>query len=101
SDLGEIGSGTISIVGGEGDETDGDTLDLNGIADRNTLNLTSNVPGELAGTVELTDGTLVSFSNIENIICFTPGTLIATAHGPRAIETLRPGDLIVTRDHGL
>ncbi|NDW44764.1 Hint domain-containing protein [Ruegeria sp. PrR005] len=101
TDLGEAGSGTITIVGGEGNETDGDTLDLNGIADRNTLNLTSNVPGELAGTVELTDGTLVTFSNIENIICFTPGTLITTAQGPRPIETLRLGDLIVTRDNGL
>lgn len=101
SDLAEAGSGAIWITGNEEDEIDGDTLDLGGVADRNTLNLTSNVPGELAGTVELTDGTLVTFSNIENIICFTPGTLIATAHGPRRIETLRVGDLIVTRDHGL
>ena len=101
TELGEAGSGTISIIGNEEDEINGDTLDLGGVADRNTLNLTTNLPGELAGTVELTDGTLVTFSNIENIICFTPGTLIATAHGPRAIETLRPGDLIVTRDNGL
>ena len=47
------------------------------------------------------DGTLVTFSNIENIICFTPGTLIDTAHGPRPIETLATGELIVTRDNGL
>lgn len=101
TDLGETGSGTITITGGEADETSGDTLDLGGVADRSTLNLTVDQPGELAGTVELNDGTLVSFSNIENIICFTPGTLIETAHGPRWIEDLRPGDLIVTRDHGL
>ncbi|MCV2890142.1 Hint domain-containing protein [Ruegeria aquimaris] len=101
TELGEAGSGTISIIGNEEDEINGDTLDLGGVADRNTLNLTTNLPGELAGTVELFDGTLVSFTNIENIICFTPGTLIATAHGPRPIETLRLGDLIVTRDNGL
>ncbi|TAG17629.1 MAG: hypothetical protein EAZ40_12080 [Rhodobacterales bacterium] len=33
--------------------------------------------------------------------CFTPGTLIDTASGPRPIEDLRPGDLVKTRDHGL
>ena len=32
--------------------------------------------------------------------CFTPGTLIDTSTGPRPIETLRPGDLILTRDNG-
>lgn len=33
--------------------------------------------------------------------CFTPGTLIETAAGPVPVERLRPGDLVVTRDHGL
>lgn len=33
--------------------------------------------------------------------CFTPGTLIETATGLRAIETLEIGDLVATRDHGL
>lgn len=33
--------------------------------------------------------------------CFTPGTLIETEAGARPIETLRPGDAILTRDHGL
>lgn len=33
--------------------------------------------------------------------CFTPGTMIQTARGPRAVEDLRIGDLIVTRDHGI
>lgn len=36
-----------------------------------------------------------------SVPCFTTGTLIETSSGPRAIETLRPGDLVVTRDHGL
>lgn len=99
-DLGEAGAGSITIDGGEGGETAGDTLDLNGLADRNTLTLTSDDPGNLAGTVELSDGTLVSFSNIENIICFTPGTLIATPQGARRIEDLTQGDLVLTRDNG-
>ncbi len=33
--------------------------------------------------------------------CFTTGTLIATDNGEVAVEKLRPGDLILTRDHGL
>lgn len=33
--------------------------------------------------------------------CFTPGTRIATAKGLRAVETIRPGDRVVTRDDGL
>lgn len=34
------------------------------------------------------------------VICFVPGTRLATPHGPRAIQDLRPGDLIQTRDNG-
>lgn len=32
--------------------------------------------------------------------CFTPGTLIKTTRGPRMIEQLAVGDMVVTRDHG-
>lgn len=32
--------------------------------------------------------------------CFTPGTRLLTPRGMRAVETLRPGDLVVTLDHG-
>lgn len=34
------------------------------------------------------------------VICFTPGTLIATPQGPRPIEALRPGERIDTADSG-
>ncbi|WP_109565636.1 Hint domain-containing protein [Jannaschia seohaensis] len=34
-------------------------------------------------------------------VCFTPGTLIETAKGPRPVETLHPGDVVLTRDDGL
>lgn len=32
--------------------------------------------------------------------CFTPGTLIDTPEGPVAVEDLRPGMAVTTRDHG-
>lgn len=32
--------------------------------------------------------------------CFTPGTIIQTRSGPREVQDLRIGDLIITRDNG-
>lgn len=34
------------------------------------------------------------------VICFLPGTRIATPDGARAVETLEPGDTLTTRDNG-
>ena len=34
------------------------------------------------------------------VICFTPGTRIATEDGPRLVEELRPDDKILTKDNG-
>lgn len=36
----------------------------------------------------------------QGVICFTPGTMIATPEGPRAVETLREGDRVSTLDSG-
>lgn len=33
-------------------------------------------------------------------VCYDRGTLIATDRGPRPIQTLKPGDRVVTRDNG-
>ncbi|WP_425090985.1 Hint domain-containing protein [Tropicimonas sp. S265A] len=32
--------------------------------------------------------------------CYTPGTMIETPDGPRPVEDIRPGDLVLTRDDG-
>lgn len=100
-DTGDGGSNNITIAGGDDGQTTGDTLDFNGQLDKGTLNITDNSGGSLSGTATLLDGSVVSFSGIEQIICFTAGTRIATATGLRAIETLQPGDQVITRDNGL
>jgi hypothetical protein len=101
-DLGDAGAGTIDIVGGEGGETAGDTLQLNAdvTPDDITFINTDDAAGGLSGSFTLADGTLVTFSEIENIICFTPGARILTPRGLRRVESLRPGDLVITRDNG-
>ncbi len=38
--------------------------------------------------------------NAPGVICFTPGTFIATPDGPRPVEELRVGDQVLTRDDG-
>ncbi|MGB5559439.1 MAG: Hint domain-containing protein [Paracoccaceae bacterium] len=103
TDLGEAGSGTITITGGEGGETNGDTLNLNGLVDLSTLTISNpnDGAGGLSGSVTMLDGSVVNFSNIEHIICFTTGTRILTEFGERPIEDLRPGDMVFTRDNGL
>ena len=41
-----------------------------------------------------------SLSRRGGVICFLPGTLIATPEGPRAVEALEPGETVLTRDNG-
>ena len=47
-----------------------------------------------------TGATDVGFITIGTVPCFVAGTLIATATGMRPIETLQPGDLVLTEDDG-
>ncbi|SEW20530.1 Hemolysin-type calcium-binding repeat-containing protein [Cognatiyoonia koreensis] len=100
-DLAETSNGTITIDGGSENSTAGDVLRLGELADLNTLNATDDGTGSLTGSVTLKDGTLLTFTDIETIICFTPGTLIATPQGARDIATLKVGDSVITRDHGI
>lgn len=96
------GLGNHTIVGGEDpDGSDVDVLDLTGVR-ANVIQT-----GPESGTVELLDDNgnvarRVTYSEIEQIIiCFTPGTRIATQKGEVAVETLTPGDKIFTRDNGI
>lgn len=117
-------SGTATTSGGFNHNVDtyalGDTFDDPIIlAETQTINggdpATIIIEGETLSTVDLsleeeqsgdsetnhTNETVGIVAFEDGIIpCFTVGTLIDTARGPRPVETLRPGDLILTRDHG-
>jgi hypothetical protein len=53
-------------------------------------------------TYTVTNGTNqdVGFVNASSIPCFVAGTMIATPEGDVPVETLIPGDLVMTRDDG-
>lgn len=101
-DPGELSGGTITIDGGSGADGSGDTLDFNGQLVNGSIVYTdpNTAIGRESGTATLLDGTVVTFAEIENIICFVSGTRIDTPHGPRLVEGLQPGDLVLTRDAG-
>jgi hypothetical protein len=91
------------IDGSEGGD-DFDTLDLSGAG---PLSIDYDPTNPENGVVTFRDaygnptGTL-NFVNVEIVTpCFTPGTLIATPRGEVPVESLRPGDKVVTRDNGI
>lgn len=94
------GAGDHIIVGGEdADGTDIDVIDLSGIDARVTQT------GAESGTIEFLDSSgavinTATYSEIEQVICFTPQTLIMTPKGPKPAGSLRVGDSVVTRDNG-
>ncbi|MGR3748391.1 Hint domain-containing protein [Paracoccus sp. R12_2] len=51
--------------------------------------------------VQYTSNILANFDEFPPNVCFTSGTLIATADREAAIEDIKTGELVVTRDAGL
>ncbi|MFB9149462.1 Hint domain-containing protein [Roseovarius ramblicola] len=107
--VGSVADADGDIVDGGSGGDDFDTLDLSGLGPFVTVGETTDPDGNsTSGTINFLDspggsvtGTL-SYSEIENIVpCFTPGTRIATPRGEVAVEDLRTGDRVITRDNGL
>lgn len=103
-----VGIGDTVFGGGDGESSDQDTLILR--PNTRVVDLVTDSDGNgFDGTVEFlaSDGsvsgraTFTNIENIETIVCFTPGTLIATPKGEIPVEQLRVGDKVVTRDNGL
>ena len=101
-DAAALDGSALFLSGGEGAEVLGDSLSFGGqmVGGSLVYTNTDDTAGGLSGTATLLDGTIVTFENIENVICFCSGTGIMTPHGPRAIETLTVGDLVLTKDRG-
>lgn len=105
------GEGDDSIYAGGGDTVDGgentDTLFVKNpdkIVDQDVKQNGSDDEGNPSfdGHFEYEDGSKLSFESIEKIVpCFTPGTSIATPEGEKAVESLRVGDKVITRDNGI
>lgn len=104
------GSGSLTITHINGQAvTPGDTVTLNS---GQTVQLNADGTLSLAGdgdteqfsfTYEVENGDGVSdtgFVLVDSVPCFVAGTMIRTPDGQRPVETLEPGDLVMTRDDG-
>ena len=103
--------GNESVDGGSGPGTTADndtlTVDITGMG-WTRMDLVYTSANHENGIITFFNGAGVqvgtlTFTDIENlvIVCFTAGTQILTDRGAIAVETLVPGDLVVTRDNGL
>ena len=100
---------TITMINGQpvvaGDTVTlaaGEVITLN--ADGTITLLADSDTGTTAFTCEVSDAegnTDIGYVALQTTPCFTAGTLIDTPRGAVPVETLRPGDLVRTRDNGL
>ena len=92
---------TITVIGGETGEVNGDTLDLTGLVDdpAGQITYTNTDPGAgggLTGTATLNDGTIVDFTEIENILGGGDPTVPGGLNG---IVEGTPGDDLIDIDY--
>ncbi len=111
--INQLGTSGVNNTTVNGDSTgdDFDTLDITPLRDDGwqvtnfVRNPEANGNPGFNGRIELQRGSEtanINYTDIEDlIVCFTPGAQIATPHGTRAVETLRPGDRVFTRDNGI
>ncbi|SEL10266.1 Hint domain-containing protein [Roseovarius nanhaiticus] len=85
---------TVTLNSGQTVQLNADgTLGLTGDGDEEEFTFTY--------TVENATGISdTGFVLVDSVPCFVAGTMIKTAHGLKPVETLQPGDLVMTRDEG-
>ena len=102
------GSLTITHINGQ-PVSAGDTVMLaNGVgltltADGTIAILGDDVASQATFAYTVSDGagnSDIGYAAVNTVPCFVAGTRVETALGPRPVETIRPGDLVLTRDHG-
>ncbi|PVA06255.1 Hint domain-containing protein [Thalassorhabdomicrobium marinisediminis] len=90
---------TVTLTTGQTVKLNADgTFDITTDSDFETSSFTYQIAStNAAGATIETD---VGFVTVETIPCFVAGTLIGTPQGPRPVEALVPGDMVLTRDEG-
>ena len=86
---------TVTLATGQQVTLNADgTFTLTGDGDVEDFNFTYTVEDTTSG---ITD---TAFVNVSSVPCFVAGTLIETTRGRVAVETLMPGDMVLTHDNG-
>lgn len=96
------GMNLYALYGGEDPgDTDYDVLDISSLGSAgHVTSISYDTPDKEDGTIYFSNGDSATFSGFEKIVCFARGTRLLTSTGYRRVETLRPGDMLRTRDHG-
>ncbi|MBV2359685.1 Hint domain-containing protein [Thalassococcus sp. CAU 1522] len=89
-----VAGSTVTLASGQSVTLNGDgTFTVTGNGDIEQFGFTY----EVASTTGQTD---IGIVNIDAVPCFVAGSLIDTTDGPRSVQTLQAGDLVMTRDNG-
>lgn len=94
-----LDDGTLVIL--ERDDTQSFSSPASGVDVERFMSGQTNIVLSSSGTVTIPADTYNgSFGGQAGMTCFAAGTLVATLRGPRPVEAIRPGDLVLTRDRG-